>query len=58
LSEITACISDLSLDIASAHITTFGEKIRDNFYVTDLGGNKIEDEQRIHNIITRLSIFI
>jgi len=55
LSEITACISDLSLNIASAHITTFGEKIRDNFYVTDLGGNKIEDEHRIRTITSRLS---
>ena len=28
-------LSDLSLDIASAHITTFGEKVVDTFYVTD-----------------------
>ncbi|MCE3543960.1 ACT domain-containing protein, partial [Escherichia coli] len=27
LSEITGVISDLSLDIASAHVTTFGEKV-------------------------------
>src|SRR5690606_11618232 len=33
LSEITGAISDLSLDIASAHITTFGEKVIDTFYV-------------------------
>jgi len=55
LSEITACISDLSLDIASAHITTFGEKIRDNFYITDLNGNKIEDGRHVSAIIARLS---
>ena len=36
LSEITGALSDLSLDIASAHITTFGEKVIDTFYVTDL----------------------
>ena len=38
LSEITGALSDLSLDIASAHITTFGEKVIDTFYVTDLTG--------------------
>ena len=43
LSEITGALSDLSLDIASAHITTFGEKVIDTFYVTDLTGQKIEN---------------
>jgi [protein-PII] uridylyltransferase len=46
LSEITQAISDLSLDIASAHITTFGEKVIDTFYVTDLTGQKIENPAR------------
>lgn len=46
LSEITGAISDLSLDIASAHITTFGEKVIDTFYVTDLTGQKIENPTR------------
>ncbi|HVW54090.1 MAG TPA: [protein-PII] uridylyltransferase [Rhizobiaceae bacterium] len=46
LSDITGAISDLSLDIASAHITTFGEKVIDTFYVTDLTGQKIENLTR------------
>jgi [protein-PII] uridylyltransferase len=46
LSEITGALSDLSLDIASAHITTFGEKVIDTFYVTDLTGHKIESPVR------------
>ncbi|MGB6118221.1 MAG: [protein-PII] uridylyltransferase, partial [Mesorhizobium sp.] len=46
LSEITGAISDLSLDIASAHITTFGEKVIDTFYVTDLTGQKVENPTR------------
>jgi [protein-PII] uridylyltransferase len=50
LSEITGRISDLSLDIASAHITTFGEKVIDTFYVTDLTGQKVERETRIEAI--------
>ncbi len=46
LSEITGALSDLSLDIASAHITTFGEKVIDTFYVTDLTGHKIDNRAR------------
>ena len=37
LYDLTHTISDLSLDIASAHIATFGERVVDTFYVTDLG---------------------
>ena len=54
LSEITGALSDLSLDIASAHITTFGEKVVDNFYVTDLTGQKIENPTRVSTIKARL----
>ncbi len=54
LSEVTAVLSDLSLDIASAHITTFGEKVIDTFYVTDLVGAKITNENRQINIAARL----
>ena len=46
LSEITGALADLSLDIASAHITTFGEKVIDTFYVTDLTGQKVESPAR------------
>jgi [protein-PII] uridylyltransferase len=54
LSEITGALSDLSLDIASAHITTFGEKVMDTFYVTDLTGHKIENPAREKAIRQRL----
>ena len=54
LSEITGAISDLSLDIASAHITTFGEKVIDTFYVTDLTGQKVENPTRQAAIRERL----
>ena len=52
--EITGTLSDLSLDIASAHITTFGEKVVDTFYVTDLTGQKIKNAARIATIRSRL----
>jgi [protein-PII] uridylyltransferase len=54
LAEITAAFSDLSLDIHSARITTFGEKVIDTFYVTDLVGQKITNENRQASIVTRL----
>ncbi|WP_173934832.1 [protein-PII] uridylyltransferase [Chelativorans sp. Marseille-P2723] len=50
LFEVTGVISDLSLDIASAHITTFGEKVIDTFYVSDLTGAKIENPDRLETI--------
>jgi [protein-PII] uridylyltransferase len=54
LAEITAVLSDLSLDIHSARITTFGEKVIDTFYVTDLVGQKITNENRQASIVTQL----
>jgi [protein-PII] uridylyltransferase len=54
LAEITRAISDLSLDIESAQITTYGEKVIDTFYVTDLMGFKIDSPQRQKRIIKRL----
>ncbi|MEZ5908050.1 MAG: [protein-PII] uridylyltransferase [Hyphomicrobiaceae bacterium] len=41
LYDLTNSLSDLNLDIRSAHVTTFGEKVVDVFYVTDLIGKKI-----------------
>ena len=41
LYQLTAAISKLNLNIASAHVATFGERVRDVFYVTDLLGAQI-----------------
>ncbi|MBX5103811.1 [protein-PII] uridylyltransferase [Rhizobium lentis] len=54
LSEMTAVLSDLSLDIQSARITTFGEKVIDTFYVTDLVGQKISGDSKRANITARM----
>jgi [protein-PII] uridylyltransferase len=55
LYDLTSSLSDLSLDIASAHITTFGEKAVDVFYVTDLTGKKVDDDARQTKIRERLT---
>ena len=41
LYDLTRAISDLNLNIASAHVSTFGERVVDVFYVTDLTGAQI-----------------
>jgi [protein-PII] uridylyltransferase len=46
LYDLTEALYKLNLNIASAHITTFGEKAIDVFYVTDLTGAKIENATR------------
>ncbi len=55
LYDVTRTISDLNLDIASAHIATFGEKAVDVFYVTDLTGKKITSSSRESMIRDRLT---
>ncbi len=54
LYELTNTLSDLNLDITSAHITTFGEKAVDVFYVTDLTNKQIASPQRQKAIKARL----
>jgi [protein-PII] uridylyltransferase len=46
LYDLTEALYRLNLNIASAHVTTFGEKAIDVFYVTDLTGAKIENAAR------------
>ena len=54
LFNITAVLSQLKLNIGSAHIATFGEKASDTFYVTDFVGAKItqtEHKQEIYDAL-------
>ena len=46
LFELTTTLSRLNLNIASAHVATFGERAVDVFYVTDLMGAKITSAAR------------
>jgi len=46
LFDLTDSISKLNLNIASAHIVTFGERAVDTFYVTDLTGLKVSNAAR------------
>jgi [protein-PII] uridylyltransferase len=46
LYELTTTLSKLNLNIASAHVATFGERVVDVFYVTDLLGAKLTSPTR------------
>ncbi len=47
LHDITAAISDEGLQITSAHVTTYGVRAVDVFYVKDVFGLKIENERKL-----------
>jgi [protein-PII] uridylyltransferase len=46
LYDLTTALGKLNLNIASAHVATFGEKAVDVFYVTDLTGTKVNHPGR------------
>ena len=55
LFELTRALTRLNLQINSAKISTYGEKVVDVFYVKDLFGHKIEHEQKLQDIRARLT---
>jgi [protein-PII] uridylyltransferase len=55
LFELTRALTQLNLQIFSAKISTYGEKVVDVFYVKDLFGHKVEREERIAAIRERLT---
>jgi [protein-PII] uridylyltransferase len=55
LYDLTQALYRLNLNIASAHIATFGERAVDAFYVTDLTGAKVMSEARHKQIEERLA---
>jgi [protein-PII] uridylyltransferase len=50
LFSVTKTLTDLGLQIASAHISTYGERVVDVFYVKDVFGMKIENETKLRQI--------
>jgi [protein-PII] uridylyltransferase len=58
LYELTQALYRLNLNIASAHIATFGERAVDAFYVTDLTGAKVMSEARHKQIEDRLAAIL
>jgi [protein-PII] uridylyltransferase len=50
LYEVTRELTRLSLQVSSAKISTYGEKVVDVFYVKDLFGHKVEHPQKLEQI--------
>jgi [protein-PII] uridylyltransferase len=47
LHDVTAAISEQGMQIASAHVTTYGVRAVDVFYVKDVFGMKVENERKL-----------
>lgn len=52
--EVTRELTRLSLQVSSAKISTYGEKVVDVFYVKNLFGHKVEHPQKLAEIRTTL----
>jgi len=50
LHDVTAAISEQGLQIASAHVTTYGVRAVDVFYVKDVFGLKVENERKLASL--------
>ena len=47
LNRLARALFEARLMVHSAHITTYGERAADTFYVTDLLGEKVDSQQRL-----------
>ena len=54
LYEITESLAKLELQISSAHISTYGQRAVDVFYVKDIFGLKVTNKRKINKIINFL----
>jgi [protein-PII] uridylyltransferase len=54
LHDITSTLTALGLQIVSAHISTYGERVVDVFYVKDVFGLKVEQEVKLERFEQRL----
>lgn len=54
LHDVTSTLTELGLQISSAHITTYGETVVDVFYVKDVFGLKVEDPSKLRRIKDQL----
>ncbi len=55
LYEVAKTLKDLGMGISSAHISTYGERVVDVFYVKDVFGLKITQSAKIRQVQRRLA---
>lgn len=54
LHDVTRALTDFGMQINSAHVTTYGERVVDVFYVRDVFGLKLDAESKIKILRTKL----
>ena len=54
LHDLTRALTESGLQISSAHISTYGVRVVDVFYVRDIFGLKVEQEEKIAVLRQRL----
>jgi [protein-PII] uridylyltransferase len=54
LFQLTRALTQLNLQISTAKISTYGERVVDVFYVKDVFGLKVEHEKRLADVRARL----
>jgi len=54
LHDVTAFLTASGLQISSAHISTYGERVVDVFYVRDVFGLKVDQEEKLEILRTEL----
>jgi [protein-PII] uridylyltransferase len=55
LFDITRTLFDLELDVHLAKVATYGARVVDAFYVRDVLGRKVEDQQHQREIVTAVT---
>jgi len=55
LFDITRTLTDLQLDVHIAKVATYGERVIDAFYVRDVLGRKIEDDDHRNEIVRAIT---
>jgi len=55
LNELAYALFESKVTVHSAHISTYGERAVDTFYITDLLGAKIENKVRLKNLRKKLT---
>jgi [protein-PII] uridylyltransferase len=58
LFEVTRALTGLNLQVSSAKISTYGEKVVDVFYVKDLFGHKVEHSAKLAEIQRTLEVVL
>ena len=51
---MTNALTNAGLQIASAHVSTYGERVVDVFYVKDIFGLKMEQSNKIEDVRSKL----